>query len=114
VSDATSARELAARIIAALPHASLFDRLNVGSCPTCPKAPVTCARAADGVSPVMEGSGSRWATAGSAVRVFGPPIALQMHHERHPEVAAAVKQVSDGLDVLVVSSGPYWPTEGPR
>jgi hypothetical protein len=33
VSDATSARELAARIIAALPHASLFDRLNVGVMP---------------------------------------------------------------------------------
>jgi hypothetical protein len=49
-----------------------------------------------------------------AVRLFGPPLALHMHVERHPEVAVATKQLSDGLDTLVVSGAPYWPTEGPR
>jgi hypothetical protein len=192
VSDESSARAVAARVVAVLPHASFIDRLQLGVmpdiseglgpfCPRCGRR-LPCdasfgasmgyrwfrppdkalmklcvvdgrrARAARPFAPetilaagadLVEGFARQgWkgtarfiehARAGpepnagmprtlqllgralDAVRVFGPCLVLQMHDDgRHPERAAAGRRVSDGLDVLVASSGPYWPTEGPR
>lgn len=192
MSDAESARNVAASVVAALPHASLIDRLQLGVMPDisegigplCPR----CGRRLPSDAGVGVSMGYRWfrppdkvlvslcvvdgrrarrarpfppdtivAAGGDlavgfarqgwkstarfvehaldgpepdagvprtlqllgraldAVREFGPSLALQMHDDgHHPDLVAAARKVDDGLDLLVVSSGRYWPTEGPR